>query len=229
MNYCKQCNAYYFKEETSCKICGRPLITTDHESKVLTQGYPSLKVKKRKRKMVSKIFGIISLSAILITGIINLLTYDSNPTLWSLLIIGPIIYGWILLVSLILAKHEYPQKINRQILVTSTLLILIDILIGYKAWSLTYVVPALIFAATVIVPLFVASKPEKYYLHARSLLFLILLNIIVGILPFISNFMIEGVYWTGITLILSGILLLSSMFFFARKDTWTEFIKIFRL
>lgn len=229
MRYCQHCHAYYYKKETTCTICGRPLIEKTHESKVITQGYPTIKLKSNKAKFVSKIFGVISIAVVIILAMINFATYNSNPTPWSLIAIGPIVYAWILLSQIVVSKHNYPTKVNRQVVLISLVLILIDVITEYKAWSLTYVIPALLVTTTIILPIVVASKPKTYYLHVRSLFFLMIMNFVVGIIGFTTPFMETGVTWTSLSVLAVGILLLSTMFTFARKDTWTELIKIFRI
>lgn len=229
MQYCKKCHAYYYKKESTCTICGRPLVQQDYDSQVVTQGYPSVHLHKSHAKFVSKVFGIFSMAITIILAVINFATYTENPTLWSLIIIGPIAYAWIILAQIIVSKHNYATKVNRQVLVFSLIIILIDVLTVYKAWSLTYVIPALLVTTTLVLPIVVASKPTLYYLHVRSLFFLIILDIAVGIIGFTTPFMQDGVIWTSLSVITAGILLLSTMFTFARKDTWIELIKIFRI
>lgn len=229
MQYCKHCNAYYYKKETTCTICGRPLITEDFEVKVITQGYPHIKPHKNHMKFVSKVFGAISIAVVIVLSLINFATYNDNPSLWSLIVIGPIVYAWILLSQIVVSKQNYATKVNRQVTLMSIVLILIDLATNYKAWSMTYVIPSLLVTTTFILPIVVASKPKNYYLHVRSLFFLIILNIVVGIIGLTVPIMQEGVIWTSLALIAISTLLLSTMFIFARKDTWTELIKLFRI
>lgn len=229
MQYCKKCNAYYYKKESTCTVCGRPLVEKEFDSHVVTQGYPIIPAHKNHAKFVSKVFGIFSIGIVIISALINFVTYNDNPTLWSLVIIGPIAYAWILLAQVIISKHNYPTKVNRQVLIFSLIIILVDVLTVYKAWSLTYVIPALLVTTTVILPIIVSSKPSTYYLHVRSLFFLIILDIAVAIIGFTTPFMEPNVTWTSLAVATSGILLLFTMFTFARKDTWIELIKIFRI
>lgn len=229
MQYCQQCNACYYKESTTCTICGRPLIEKTMDAPILTQGFPSAKPHKSYAKFVSKIFGMISIGVVLILALINFLTYKDYPNPWSLIIIGPIAYAWILVGQIVLSKQNYPTKVNRQVIILSVLLILTDILTRYNGWSLTYVVPALFVMTTIILPIVVASNPKTYYLHVRSLFFLIIMDVLIGMIGLTTNFMHEGVIWTSVSMITAGILLLITMFTFARKDTWTELIKIFRI
>lgn len=229
MQYCKHCNAYYYKKSTTCTICGRPLIEGTHESRIITQGYPAVVVHKNRGKFAAKIFGILTIATIIIVGLINGTTYEAYPSFWSLIVIGPLVYVWILLAQIIVSKQNYPTKVNRQVILISLVVILIDLMTDYKAWSLTYVVPSLLVTTTFVLPIVIASTPKTYYLHVRSLFFLILLNILVGVVGLTTNFMEPNVIWTSLSVLTAGILLLATMFIFARKDTWTELIKIFRI
>jgi len=229
MQYCKKCNAYYYKKESTCTVCGRPLIEKEFDSHIITQGYPSISPQKNNAKFVTKVFGIFSIGIVIISALVNFATYNDNPTLWSLVIIGPIAYAWILLAQVIISKNNYPTKVNKQLMIFSLIIILVDVLTEYKAWSLTYVIPALLVTTTVILPIIVASKPSTYYLHVRSLFFLIVLDLLVATIGFTTNFMEPSVTWTSMVVATSGVLLLITMFTFARKDTWIELIKLFRI
>ncbi|HLT00337.1 MAG TPA: DUF6320 domain-containing protein, partial [Acholeplasma sp.] len=96
-------------------------------------------------------------------------------------------------------------------------------------WALTYVIPFVLAGTTLLLPIIVASMPEKYFLHVRSLLLLIIFDLFVGIIPFVTDWMVTDVLWTGMMSATVGITLLAIMFIFARKTTYTELVKIFRI
>ena len=229
MQYCKHCHAYYYKKESTCTICGRPLVETTYENKVLTQGYPAIVLQKNHAKFISKIFGVISIAVVVILALVNFATYMDNPSPWSLIIIGPIFYAWILLAQVVVSKQNYFTKVNMQVIILSLIMLIIDIMTGYSAWSLTYVIPSILAVTTVVLPIVVASKPKNYYLHVRSLFFLMFLNLAVGIIGLVTPFMQTDIIWTSLSLLTIAILLCATMFTFARKDTWIELIKIFRI
>lgn len=229
MMYCKDCGTYHDHKHKTCTICGKKLIENTYTDTLILDGYPEVKVVKKKRYMAAKILAVITIAVSLLVLIINIMTYDAYKELWSLIVVGALGYPWLILNQVIIAKHEYPTKVLRQIIIISLILILIDVFTVYKAWSLTYVITFMLTTTSLILPIVVAIEGKKYYLHVRSLLLLIVFDIVVGILPFVSNFMEKDVVWTGLMTLFSGVMLIIVMFIFARKTTWTELIKIFRI
>jgi len=204
----------------------KPVETKDN---VITVGYPEIKVVKRKRDIALRIFGAISIGTSLLVAMINFITYNEYPELWSLIVIGSLLYVWLLFNQVFMSKHFYSTKTLRQVISVSIILILIDIFTGYSKWALTYVIPFVLAGTTLLLPIIVASMPEKYFLHVRSLLLLIIFDLFVGIIPFVTDWMVTDVLWTGMMSATVGITLLAIMFIFARKTTYTELVKIFRI
>ncbi len=229
MMYCKDCGTYHEEGHQTCTICGKKLIEKSFTDTLNLEGYPEVKVVKQKRKMAAKILAVITIAASLIVLLINAMTYDTYQELWSLIVVGALSYPWLILNQVIISKHEYPTKVLRQIFFISVILIIIDLFTVYKGWALTYVITFMLTSTTLILPIVVATEVKKYYLYVRSLFLLVVFDFIVGILPFVSNFMEKDVLWTGLMTLFSGVMLIIVMFVFARKTTWTELIKIFRI
>lgn len=229
MKYCKKCNTYYHHDIKLCDVCGRSLVDTDFKTTLVTQGYPEVKVLKETSRFIMKIFSMISVGISVLLGIVNWMTYNDYPMLWSLLVIGPIAYAWLLLFQVVISKHDYPTKVVRQVFFISLILIAVDFFTEYRSWSLTYVIPFMLASTTLILPIMIASNPIKYYLHVRTLLFLVILNVVITILAFTTNLWIPTATWTAVMSGFSGVFLLLSMFVFARKTTWNELVKIFRI
>ena len=229
MKYCKKCHTYYHHDIKLCDVCGRSLVETDFKSKLVTQGYPEVKVLKETSRFIMKIFSMISIGISVLLVVVNWMTYSDYPMLWSLLVIGPIAYAWLLLFQVVISKHDYPTKVVRQVFFISLILIAVDFFTEFRSWSLTYVIPFMLAATTLILPIMIASNPVKYYLHVRTLLFLVILNLSISILAFTTNLWIDTATWTAVMSGFSGVFLLLSMFVFARKTTWNELVKIFRI
>ncbi|MBN3490657.1 hypothetical protein JV173_03920 [Acholeplasma equirhinis] len=203
--------------------------TINVEDSIITVGYPDVKVIKNKGDIALRILGVISIAISLIVGVINWLTWNQFAEYWSLIIVGTLIYIWLLFSQIIMSKHDYPTKAIRQVIIVSILLVILDLFTGHTKWAMTYVVPFLFLGTTALLPLIIATMPKKYFLHVRSLFFLVILDLLVSIVPFTTDWMEQGIEWTGAMVGLAGIILLAIMWVFAPRTTKQELVKIFRI
>ncbi|MFA5692779.1 MAG: DUF6320 domain-containing protein [Acholeplasmataceae bacterium] len=229
MKHCQNCNTYFKDDKKTCVICGRTLIDKEYDSDVILPGYPEVEVLKSKFMVFVRMFFLIAITSSLIVGVINLITYKDFPYLWSLIVVGTFLFLGNLLSFVVLSSHNYTTKTLRQLFILSLLLIVIDYFTDYKGWALGYVIPLFSAATTLVLPIITAARPKKYYLHVRSLLLLVIINLIIIVLAFTTNLMIDNVIWPSLVSGFSGITLLFTMFLIAPKTTYHELVKIFHI
>ena len=92
MQYCKHCNMYHNDTEKTCIACGHVLVKKTPENQVIAPGYPPVKVNKQKYSIAAKIIILIGIVASIVVSLVNLLTYESFPKLWSLIVVGSLVY-----------------------------------------------------------------------------------------------------------------------------------------
>lgn len=229
MKYCQNCNTYYKDDAQTCVICGRGLIDKESNNKIIMPGYPDITILKSKVKTFLKFYLLIAISISIIVGVINLITLDSFPYPWSLIIIGSLLFIGNIIWFIVFSIHNYTTKTVRQLFIVSILLILVDYFTNYKGWALGYVIPFLAVSTTLVLPIIVSTMPKRYYLHVRSLLLLVIIDIVIAVLSYSTNLMMDQITWTGVMTGLSGIILGLSMFIIAPKITYHELVKIFYL
>ncbi len=229
MKICDHCHMIHEHNHKTCIVCGRLLKQKEYEDPIEKIGYPEVTVIKKKRIIAARILGIMSIAVSIIVAVINFMTWNENPTPWSLIIIGIFSYIWLLVSQVIISKHDYTTKTLRQVWIIAAILIITDIVTGYHAWALTYAIPFILVGTTAFLPIVVTSMPKKYFLHVRSLFSLIILDIVILIIPFVSDWMELGVTWTAAMTGISGFILLAAMWVFAPKTTYQELVKIFRI
>lgn len=229
MKICDHCQMIHETNHKTCIVCGRLLKQKEYEDHIEKIGYPEVSAVKKKRVIAARIFGITSIAISVIVAVINFMTWQENPIPWSLIIIGIFSYAWLLVSQVIISKHDYTTKTLRQVLIIAVILIIADLVTGYHAWALTYAIPFLLVGTTAFLPIVVTSMPKTYFLHVRSLFLLIIIDIVVLIIPFVSNWMEVGVTWTAAMTGISGFILLAAMWVFAPKTTYQELVKIFRI
>ncbi len=225
MTYCQHCHVHMSQTHETCPICGRQVKKTDIKPDIVLQEFPKLTVTTNKALIAIRILLALSTVVSLIVGLINFLTYQDNPTLWSLIIIGIIFYIWLFIAQVVLTKRTYSKRILNHVIGVSLLLVIADLFTGWQRWSLTYAIPFILLATTVGLPVVVVSIPKKYHTQVTQLLKLIALDMIPLILFYITNWMIPGELWPVLTAAWSGFLLLICMFIIAPKTTIQEIYK----
>ena len=225
MKYCNHCHVKMSDAHDTCPVCGRNTQNIQEEPKVLLQEFPKVQVKASKATFVLRVMFAISVGISLIVGYINYLTYDQNPTLWSLIIIGILFYMWLFIYQVVLTKKTYSKRILHHVVGVSILLVLVDLITGWQSWSLTYTIPFILLGTTIGLPIVVVYLPKKFHTQVTQLLKLILLDAIPILLYYITPWFIKDTYWPAFSAVLSGLILLLCMFIIAPRTTIHEIYK----
>lgn len=229
MKYCQSCNLYHEKEYKTCIACGKNLVTKENHSNLVITGYPNVNVNKQKPNVAARVLILIGIVISMTVLVINILTYKEVSNLWSLVVVGSLLYTYLLIKQVIISKHDYSTKTLKQVLIVSMILIVLDFATVYKGWALTYAVPFVLVGTTAFLPIIVASIPKKYYMHVRNLFWLIILNLIYSVIAFFTPLLFEGVFWTGAMTLIAAITLFTAMLLFAPKVTYHELVKFFHI
>ena len=145
MGKCWNCNVEILDETEYCPLCQSILEHTDE----LENMYPNVRVRMRRLMLFSRIylFCAILLEAALLG--INILT-DSQ--LWWSAITGLLLlYSYLVLRYAILGKSGYRSKVITLSVLAILSAVIIDFVLGYRGWSVDYVLPAGILVMDAIV------------------------------------------------------------------------------
>lgn len=136
MSRCHQCNIEILDETERCPLCGSVLEQTAQMENM----YPNIKTVTRKLMLISRIylFCAIILEVFLIN--INIVTY--SEIWWSAITGLGLWYIYIVIRYAILGKTGYKGKIIVLTLIAVLSVIAIDFVVGYRGWSVNYVLPS---------------------------------------------------------------------------------------
>lgn len=136
-------------------------------------------------KKSNRILKILMLVSVAISVILLIINAFIKPDLhWSLLFIVGIIYIWITTIYSIKKNVNIASHVMLQMLCVSILIILIDMIIGYKGWSLIIGIPiiAIIANLTMLILTIISRKKYVKYVIYQSIIFLFTLGLLVLIL-----------------------------------------------
>ncbi len=141
MNKCNKCNIEVMDDSIVCPLCNTVLDRDEENSKQINV-YPDFIDEDRIFNLVMRIFVFCSIliGAVLVT--INYLTF--SKIWWSAICIGAMVYLCITLKYSVQRNSNYIMKLIIQTIGAILLTILIDNIIGYRGWSVNYVLPSAI-------------------------------------------------------------------------------------
>lgn len=143
MKHCDNCKLDIRDETLVCPLCAGPLCALNDTS--YPPAYPRAMNKKRKYNLVKRILIFTSIVTSLVCIIVNIMVPTS--VWWSLIAILVICYAWAVVPHALRRGGNLAGKVLMQVICVSALVVLIDMLLGWHAWSINYVIPVLISSA----------------------------------------------------------------------------------
>lgn len=231
MKYCTECKMSINTELPKCPLCSM-VLTGVHETGTLdtrdngaSAMYPMSEIDKiHKYNFLFRLFLFISIVIGSTCLLINLMTFSGD--LWSMYIIGTMLYLWITVGYPLFIKKKIGQIIVIVAISTSIYLYALELATRSKGWGLSYVIPFLFIAATLLITFIILLKRlnwREYTLYQTIM-------IIMGFLPVI--FCLIGLVtpvWPSVLSAFYSLLTLTGMFIFADRKYKNELIKRFHL
>lgn len=128
--------------------------------------YPEIAYDTNKWKKMTNLFYAVLLALAACLGVVNYATYSDS--MWSVIAIASIFYVALTVRYSIMRHANLGYKILIQTLGAQMLLIIIDVMTGYKGWSVNYAVPTtILFADIAIVFLIIVNRLnwQSYFMY----------------------------------------------------------------
>lgn len=106
---------------------------------------------------------------------------------WSFIVILGIAYAWITVMYSIKKTVNIASHILLQTFIDSILVILLDIIIGYRGWSISIALPIIICSANITMLVLTIITRKKYFKYAIYQILLFALNTLLIIIIAISS------------------------------------------
>lgn len=136
MAKCRKCKLEVLDETEVCPLCRSILEPTE----AVENMYPNVRVKMRKLKIISNIYLFLAVCVEAALICINIVT---NSQIWWCVITGlAFFYFHLVLRYAIMGKSGYRSKIFVLALITVLSAIAVDMVVGYRGWSVDYVLPS---------------------------------------------------------------------------------------
>ena len=147
MKYCKQCKVNISDPTNVCPLCQSILENGENPKETM---YPLVGQQRKGYKFVIRIFAFLCLIAMVVLAIVNYFTY--NGLMWSIICDAAILYLLVTLrYTLFNGRESHTMKILMQVIAVILLTVLIDYMLGYQGWSVTFAMPTIILVADVLI------------------------------------------------------------------------------
>lgn len=145
MNRCSNCNIEILDETEYCPLCHSVLMTTEKMENM----YPDVRIVFRRRMLFIRIY---LFCAILVEAVLVGINQILESQIWWSGITG-LVFLWIYLILryAVIGKSDYKIKVLSVAVVGIFIAIAIDFLIGYRGWSVDYVLPSMIILIDIII------------------------------------------------------------------------------
>lgn len=216
MKYCRHCKVYIREEHDRCVLCENILEAKKSKTEDIFPYIPPF----YESHLALKIMIFISIVALVVSFGINMI-FPSNIN-WPMLFMFAVASIWIGLIIIIQKRYHIPKKIVWQVIIISVLSVFWDYKVGWKGWSLDYVIPIACVSAMII--MYVTAKVMK--LSTRDYITYAFLAGVFGIIPILFIiFNLVNIVYPSIISIGFSIILLSAIFIFQGKDIRSEITK----
>lgn len=179
--------------------------------------FPRISFVYKEHGLFFKIMLLISIIIASVSVAVNILLPQGGA--WSLFILGGLGSVWASMVSAINKRNNIPKNIVYQVMIISVIVILWDLLTGWKGWSITYVIPFVCFFA--MISMAIISKVRKLYVEDYILY--IIIDGLFGLIQII--FIFTGgltVLYPSLICIVTSVISLSSILIFEEKKLSSE-------
>ncbi|WP_068676930.1 DUF6320 domain-containing protein [Oceanobacillus sp. Castelsardo] len=215
-HYCTNCSIN--TKQPYCPLCKHKLSEELEDDAY----YPAYETKIQRRRFAQRLVLFIAIFAISTSLLIDLLTKPNQS--WSLYVLGPVLYGLLLINHTILSKAHTGSKVIFQVIALSTMFFILDAASGSSKWSIHYVIPFLVMLATLFVTIIVLRKPMKWREYIGYLSTMVILGFLPVIL-FLSSW--STVLWPSAATALYALLTLIGMVLFSEKTMKNEIVRRF--
>ena len=145
MAKCWNCNIEILDETEYCPLCQSILEPTDE----LENMYPDVRLKIRRLTLFSRIYLFCAILAEAALFCVNLLT--ESQIWWSAITGLAFLYFYMVLRYAILGKSGYKSKVTVLVILSILIAVVIDFVLGYRGWSVDYVLPVGILVVDAVV------------------------------------------------------------------------------
>ena len=159
-------------ETECCPLCKSILEQTEE----LENMYPDVRIRMRRLKLFSRIYLFCAILAEAALFCVNLLTESQIG--WSAITGLAFLYFYMVLRYAILGKSGYKSKVTVLVILSILIAVVIDFVLGYRGWSVDYVLPVGILVVDAVVLICMIGNRRNWQSYMMWQILMILCSLI---------------------------------------------------
>lgn len=220
MSKCLNCKIDILDETERCPLCHSILKQTEE----LENMYPEVRYRFRRMDFISRLYLFL---AIIIEGILVGINIVHFNEVWWCIITGLILlYGYVVLRYAVIGRSGYRSKSFIMTLVFVLSAIAVDIVTGYKGWSLDYLLPSAIILMDIAILILMIYNRQFWQSYIIVQIFMVLCSLVPIILYLIG--LEKQINMALLPMIVSATLFTGTMILGERR-AWTELKRRFHV
>ncbi len=156
MRYCSHCGVKLANDIEACPLCD---MQTEQTNGDFALDYPYVK-SRFSRGLLLKLITFTALVFLAVSFMVDHFVPTTSP--WVFIVAAAVIYLWISAINVLRHTPNPASIILCQLISVGGLTFAIDFLTGYYRWSVNYVIPFLIIAASLALTLMMLIRPLKF-------------------------------------------------------------------
>jgi len=214
MKYCNKCKVSVAGQRKYCPLCQRELDRIDEEPDEI---FPVIPTIFHQYNLFFRI--LILISVIVSVGCILINILIPGEGWWSFSVTAVIGCLWISMAIAISKRRNIPKNILYQVVVISALAVIWDWFIGWRAWSVNYVIP--VTCTLAMISMAIISKVTN--LHVEDYLIYLVIDGMFCIVPVIMIFTgFLTVLYPSLLCAAASVISLTALFLFEGDHMWPE-------
>ena len=183
MKYCNDCKACVRDALTVCPLCAAPLTQMANTDETPC-AYPPAMLHRRGYSLAKRILAFLSV----IAGIVSIAANILVPAhfWWALIVITGIAYAWVVIPHAMRRGGNLAGKVFTQVVFGSALVVLVDFELGWRAWSVSYVVPMILCVGITAVAVIILCNSTNWAGYVLYQVMLALFGFVPLVLVFIG-------------------------------------------
>ncbi len=184
MRECSKCHIQIINDEMVCPLCGQVLNREEAVEGASKDGkedmYPNLQYKEKTIRIAGNIFILIALVLEVLLILINYVT--STHVWWSLICGVGLVYACVTLKNMFSDNSGHVMKLFVQSVGAIILALVIDYILGYRAWSVNYAIPTAILTVDGSVVLLMIINRKNWQSYILMQILMIVVSVIMVLL-----------------------------------------------
>lgn len=222
MKYCKACNIRIQDKTQRCPLCGGA-VANDKQNEECINAYPEAVNDGGVKAFVVKLLLAVTIGAAGVCLAANFMIGRSGH--WSITVLLSAVYAWLAASPLWKPGRNAAGIVLKEALFLCGYLLLLDLSIGWRGWSVVWAVPAAIITAQLTANIFYMVRKTKRGPYALFNVIVSLLGLIPALLHIIGLPINSAIALISFTLAVAGCLI---VWVFGGAEGRNEFRRRFR-